>query len=1711
MANNVINTKNSIMFNSIPEQHLLYANQLTLESWNSIINMLRTQANANANYLQTLHTWLLGNENKEYVIDTSFVQHVFNEITLLKEELNKKENIGSIKDGIVGETKLDQDLRYKVNSGIINSITSEDGIYNNHHGRHVNIAYNNDRNCKFFVPAGSSIIADARFPSSTDGLNGDIFINSDTGQMFLKHNNVWVLKGSLQGPQGIQGIQGEQGIQGVPGVPGIQGPNGETPYIEDDGYWWIGSTNTGVKAQGPQGLQGIQGPQGPNGDTPYIQDGNWWVGDTDTGVQAQGPQGPEGRIGMPGLQGPRGPQGSPGKNGDTPYIQDGNWWVGDTDTGVQAQGPQGGTGVTGPQGDTPYIGANDTWWVGDTDTGVQAQGPQGDTVTITNVTFDDLGCPTFTLSDGSTLTTPTSLRGVPGPKGDIPYIQNGTWWVGNEDTGVKAQGSDGETPHIGENGNWWVGALDTGVSAAGKDGSASIGEGTIKLNQLDPAVQKVILAGIDKELVETLEVVPPNSLGDELGNVYYLYADLDQIVEVGENWRKAYRMYVNKGFLGINMNIIKLQIRGKDGATIYYDSNYFLPDGTKELLSASEISENISNEITTLGEHWMGSNNYVDFYFGVTYLGSRFINEQIYKKYSLMILKKYDNTGVFEVSVDNSSIKGKELPDYYHADYLTTTFYVLPQQQLQHVRLRISCTHEVMEFKNNSEEYNAYQEIKDQIDQENSEGRAASEQKKYKIQKLEDLESFDNKEYSKIGIYNILIKNPIFFENEDRMIYVILKTEYRAVDPFIYLNREGYRVQSFEILHNGRKLLYKRDIYVAEDDAFVNYEDWEVVEYLGSDEIKQHPNTDITFNTVTDLIKQVIRGAFISNNSNGFINTRYYYSRKYEGITDSYKVFITDLITSKKYVSNEYKRAFIPSNIDNIQYTEEPYPIEISNLITTIEPFQFSYTNKNAKKEVILENADGWKIHQPYTLKCPVIVGTQQTVKTIEITATDMNDENHSIITTNDVTDINLQLYFPFQVKEVKAIFYATDIEGPDGTVTGSVKVGTLTLLKGTKEEYEFNSTIKISDKQLKDSGAVRNESIPLNGEYHEIQYLIYTIIFDKVLLPAIINEKYFVSGYPTYNNKMVLKILDLRTNQIIECTGTDNAGYSPNDLPENINDIVYTIQEQGYKEENKVLTEQIEMLQAQIDNLPVFSKEVASNSYSTQVPNNALDYCLIEEIGGMSYESENLIVLEDVEETTKNGVTYSVKNGVIIIVGQTGDNSVFVSPRLKNKIYLDGTYSINYFITKKSGDIEYCRCESSSGDLLFVSNNVSQSKKTSTLTNTNMVKLVIPVQENRTVDLELKPMLVKGDVIPTTYKQGYDGFKHTKVTNIKFEQNNLLKPQYLIGSDSNGNFIRDNYSLVLDEDGWYTYNKTSNSSATLTFLNTLTSSKPETYNNPLPIGTYSFRVVFKEGKFNDLGTFKINYDTTSSTDNSIIVIPTSSTLGYRAIEFYSNQPITKVYLYSSASLVVDNVKFKIELVKNNFISDNIIIPTEVQNLDGYGKGIDNDSYNYIGYDDVGYYFFKDVDSYTFTGSEELVEKTTIDGLYKYYVFEGLKDLIHGTDIKFKGEKLIRMPNELILDNYGRIYYESKDGVSVDDYGSICLLNKNIQTIEDMQTYLTGKSIIYKKSMPETNYNITILIPDDFYLQIQEKGTITFANENKKDVPNKVTYAIKVV
>jgi len=176
-------------------------------------------------------------------------------------------------------------------------------------------------------------------PDNGKGEDGDYYLDLTNAKLYgPKTQGAW-------GEPSLD-LKGLPGKDGKDGKDGTNGTNGATPRIGDNGNWWVGNTDLGVKAQGAPGQKGQDGQpgrDGQNGVAPRIGDnGNWWVGNEDTGKPARGAQG---ERGIPGVNG------RDGNNGFTPYIgPNGNWWVDNRDTGKPARGENGTPGQKGQDG-----------------------------------------------------------------------------------------------------------------------------------------------------------------------------------------------------------------------------------------------------------------------------------------------------------------------------------------------------------------------------------------------------------------------------------------------------------------------------------------------------------------------------------------------------------------------------------------------------------------------------------------------------------------------------------------------------------------------------------------------------------------------------------------------------------------------------------------------------------------------------------------------------------------------------------------------------------------------------------------------------------------------------------------------------------------------------------------------------------------------------------------------------------------------------------------------------------------------------------------------------------------------------------------------------------------------------------------------------------------------------------------------------------------
>lgn len=236
-------------------------------------------------------------------------------------------------------------------------------------------------------------------------------------------------------------------------------------------------------------------PKGIDGTTPHIgENNNWFIGEEDTGIKAVGKDGQKGETGtsITNVKQTTTSTESGGTNVITVTLSDGtqqtfNIW----------NGGQGGKGDKGDKGETgesfhfdaignladkeQYNDAAKGFAFLDTENGniyiknseasadwtapIPFRGEQGVSITkveqtTTSTASEGTNVITVTLSNGQifTFNVKNGSAGKNGDKGD------------KGDPGVQGpSGINGITPYIGENKNWWIGENDTGVLAEGSN------------------------------------------------------------------------------------------------------------------------------------------------------------------------------------------------------------------------------------------------------------------------------------------------------------------------------------------------------------------------------------------------------------------------------------------------------------------------------------------------------------------------------------------------------------------------------------------------------------------------------------------------------------------------------------------------------------------------------------------------------------------------------------------------------------------------------------------------------------------------------------------------------------------------------------------------------------------------------------------------------------------------------------------------------------------------------------------------------------------------------------------------------------------------------------------------------------------------------------------------------------------------------------------
>ena len=166
-----------------------------------------------------------------------------------------------------------------------------------------------------------------------DGANGKDGINAKSIEVQRAATHIqWRYEGDKW-----QNLVAIADITGPTGQKGADGANGKTPEFrvnENTLQWrytgdeiWLNLYDLSV-LKGLDGKDGTDGATGKDGKTPFIgENGNWWIGETDTGVKAAGVDGEKGDKGDPGEKGDKGDKGDKGQNGSCAGWFYGTLWT----------------------------------------------------------------------------------------------------------------------------------------------------------------------------------------------------------------------------------------------------------------------------------------------------------------------------------------------------------------------------------------------------------------------------------------------------------------------------------------------------------------------------------------------------------------------------------------------------------------------------------------------------------------------------------------------------------------------------------------------------------------------------------------------------------------------------------------------------------------------------------------------------------------------------------------------------------------------------------------------------------------------------------------------------------------------------------------------------------------------------------------------------------------------------------------------------------------------------------------------------------------------------------------------------------------------------------------------------------------------------------------------------------------------------------------
>ena len=177
---------------------------------------------------------------------------------------------------------------------------------------------------------------------------------------------------------------------------------------------------------------------------------------------------------------------------------------------------------------------------------------------------------------------------------------------------------------------------------------------------------------------------------------------------------------------------------------------------------------------------------------------------------------------------------------------------------------------------------------------------------------------------------------------------------------------------------------------------------------------------------------------------------------------------------------------------------------------------------------------------------------------------------------------------------------------------------------------------------------------------------------------------------------------------------------------------------------------------------------------------------------------------------------------------------------------------------------------------------------------------------------------------------------------------------------------------------------------------------------------------------------------------------------------------------------------------------NNFPIPSSIQSLEGYGWGVNDSCYNYIDFERKK--FVKKVGRVDLgTLNWDRMEYPTGSSIYLFYS--------------------INTTQKYNTTNYNCSKYEVKEALPlytdkcITGHGgagtSIWIRDDSYTDATTFKTAMSGVYLYYELATPVIT-DLSNILTDDNFIEVEANGTLTFENTNKKAVPSKIAYLVEV-